>query len=466
VGGGVRGRDGAAAAARRPAGAGAISGLSDVRGADGDAPPGTPQAQSLAALRIAGERVLRANWREGTRRDGVPYAFTCPAPPRYRHMWHWDSCFHAIAWRHVDPARARAELRTVLRSGRPDGFLPHTVFWDAPAGWRRSPLYATRGLLGDHHTETIGPPLLAYAWELVADASPDEPGFRGEALAELATHLRWLEHERDPDRDGLLSIVVPDESGLDDSPKYEPVFGRLAHDRPGYALLMERGRRARWDSHALIARYDHHVEDVWVNVAFALSLHAMARCSGDESWTARAVRVEQALLERCLDRRTGLFLDLAGRDERPVRVSTWSALSPLALRGLPERVRRRLVEEHLLDERRYSAPVGIPSVSMEEPSFHPRWDRFRTWRGPSWMNTAWLLAPAMRELGYERAAERVVASLADAAARGGFREYYDPLTGRGLGARGFGWSTLLLDMSSGLPALSSPSAPRLTRHDG
>ena len=399
-----------------------------------------------SALRAAGEQVLRDNWREGTRSDGVRYAYTCPAPPRYRHMWHWDSCFHAIAWRHVDPARARAELRTVLRSGRPDGFLPHTVFWDSPAGWRRAPLYATRGLLGDRHTETIGPPLLAFAWELVADASPGEPGFRREGLAGLAAHLQWLEHERDPDDDGLLSIVTPDESGLDDSPKYDHVFGRLAHDRPGYALLMERGRRARWDSHTLIARYDHHVEDVWVNVAFALSLHAMARLSGDDSWTVRATHVEQALLARSLDERTGLFFDLAGRDERPVRVSTWSALSPLVLPALPEHVRRRLVEEHLLDERAYRAPVGIPSASMHEPTFNPRWDRFRTWRGPSWVNTAWLLVPAMRELGYESAAGHVVTSLAEAAARDGFREYYQPLTGQGLGARGFGWSTLLLDL--------------------
>ncbi len=404
-----------------------------------------------ATLRVAAEAVLRANWREGVRADGVPYAFTCPAPPRYRHMWHWDSCFHAIAWRLIEPARARAELRTVLRSGRGDGFLPHTVFWDAPAGWRRAPLYATRGLLGDRHTETIGPPLLAFAWELVADASPDDPAFRTEALRDLALHLRWLEHERDPDGDGLLSIVVPDESGLDDSPKYEPVFGRLTHDRAGYALLMERGRRARWDSHTLLARYDHQAKDVWVNVAYALSLHAMARLSGDPSWAARAGCVELALLDRCLDERSGLFFDLAGRDARPVRVSTWSALSPLALRGLPKLVRRRLVEEHLLHDRRYRAPVGIPSVSIEEPSFHPRFNRFRTWRGPSWVNTAWLLTPAMRELGYDAAADRAVQSLAAAALGHGFREYYDPLTGRGLGARGFGWSTLLAELVPGRP---------------
>jgi len=391
--------------------------------------------------------VLRSNWREGARRDGRGYAYTCPAVPRYRHMWHWDSCFHAIAWCHLDPARARAELRTVLRSGRPDGFLPHTVFWDAPARWRRAPFYATRGRRGDWHTETVGPPLLALAWEIVADASAqDDPGFRTEALHALGVHLEWLARERDPDGDGLLTIILPDESGLDDSPKYVPVFGRLTHDRPGYWLLVERGRRAGWDSRTIIARYDHHVEDVWFNVAYALSLHAMARLSGEASWTARARRVEAALLERCWDEGAGLFFDLAGHAERPVRISTWSALSPLALDGLPEDVRRRLVEEHLLDERRYAAPCGIPSVSMQEPSFNPRWDRFRCWRGPSWVNTAWLLVPPLRALGYEEHADHVVSSLTRAAARDGLREYYDPLTGQGLGARGFGWSTLLVDL--------------------
>lgn len=399
-----------------------------------------------SGLTAAGERILRANWREGTRRGGQRYAYTCPAPPRYRHMWHWDSCFHAIAWRHIDAARARDELRTVLASGRADGFLPHTAFWSAPAGWRRAPLYATRGFLGDWRTETIGPPLLAFAWEIVAAASPDAPAFASEALDALGRHLLWLDRERDPDDDGLLSIIAPDESGLDDSPKYEAAYGRLTHDRIGYLLLMERGRRARWDARALMERYDHHVEDVWVNVAYALSLHALARLSGEPSWAARARRVETALMERCYDERTGLFHDLAGHDERPVTVSTWSSLTPLVLEGIPEHVRIRLVEEQLLDSRRYHAPFGIPSVSMDEPSFNPRWDRFRCWRGPSWMNTAWLLAPAMRGLGYEREAARVIDSMALATERHGFREYYNPLTGEGLGARNFGWSALLLDL--------------------
>lgn len=407
-------------------------------------------AATVARLHGEARRVLDGNWREGVRRrDGVPFAYTCPSTPRYRHLWHWDSCFHAIARTRLDPARARAELRTVLRTADPDGFLPHTVFWNHPAGWRRAPLYATARVRGSHRTETIDPPLLAVAWERVAAlGAGEDPGFATEALPLLALHLDWLAHHRDPDGDGLLTILLPDESGVDDSPKFDPVFGRYAHHRLGAFLLIENGRRFGWDSRRIIAATDLHVEDVLVNTAYALSLHAMARMTGEIGYAHRAARTEQALLDRCLDPGTGLFLDLAGRREKPVRVSTWTALAPLALPGIPAAVKHRLVEEHLLDPRRYGAPVGIPSVAMDEPTFNPRFDRWRCWRGPSWVNTAWLLVPPLRALGYGAAADRIVTGLVDAALRHGLREYYDPRDGAGMAARDFGWSALLVDLVS------------------
>ena len=215
-----------------------------------------------------------------------------------------------------------------------------------------------------------------------------------------------------------------------------PSTAPYAHYKPGYFRLVARYGRLGWSAHEIAAVHDEHVEDVWVNVAYALSLRAMARLAGDDAYARRADGVEAALLERCLDPATGLFYDLAGRAERPVRVSTWSALSPLMLDTVPEEVRRRLVEEHLLDPRRYRAAFGIPSVAMDEPSFRPGFDLWRTWRGPSWMNVAWLLTPALRELGYDEDADRIAAGMSQAVARDGLREYYDPRTGAGLGGPG------------------------------
>jgi glycogen debranching enzyme len=400
-----------------------------------------------ARLRDRALGVLQGNWREGVhRRSGARYAFTCPSTPRYRHQWYWDSCFHALVWRRFDVARAQAELRTLLSAGNGKGFLPHTVFWDWPAGWRRAPLYATASFRNSLATISIQTPLIALAWEAVADASPDPAAFRAEGLDDLRRHYDWLADRRDPDGDGLITILFPDESGIDDSPKYDPVFGWMAHHRPGYVALVEQARRLRCDARTITERHDRHVEDVLVNVFYALSLHALARMGGGAVYAERAARVERALLDRCLDRETGLFLDLAGRDERQVPVSTWSALAPLALDGLPEDVRRRIVEEHLLDARRYLAPVGIPSVAREEPTFNPRFDRWRCWRGPSWMTTTWLLVPPMRRLGYEAEANQIVRSLVHSVERFGYREYYNPIDGAGLAGRDFGMSTLLVDL--------------------
>jgi hypothetical protein len=419
-------------------------------------------ASRAGEIRTRAHRMLAASWREGHLADGTKFGYTCPSPFRYRHQWYWDSCFHAIVWRHFDAARAREELRTLVRAGRLDGLIPHTVFWHERAGWRRAPFYATQSLRGSQATAHIQTPMIALAWERVALASDDDPGFRTEALDALRLHYDWLAEHRDPDGDGLISIIHPDESGLDDSPKYDPVFGWMSHYLPGYFWLVERSRRLGYDSREIIERYDEHIEDVLVNVMYALSLAALGRLAGegeDGEYSGRARKVEEALLERCWDERRGLFWDLAGRGQRPIRISTWSSLAPLALPSLPEEVARRLVEEHLLDRRRYLAPVGIPSVSMEEPSFRPGFHLFRCWRGPAWVNTAWLLVPRMRELGYTEEAGRVVESLAGAVERHGFREYYNPLDGDGLAARRFGWSTLLVDLLENGAASVAGAAP-------
>jgi hypothetical protein len=83
---------------------------------------------SGAAALAEAERVLRQNWLEG-RRGERAYRYTQPSPGRYPWQWYWDSCFAAIVWRRFEPARARAELESLLAAQREDGFIGHTIFW-------------------------------------------------------------------------------------------------------------------------------------------------------------------------------------------------------------------------------------------------------------------------------------------------------------------------------------------------
>lgn len=61
---------------------------------------------------------------------------------------------------------------------------------------------------------------------------------------------------------------------------------------------------------------------------------------------------------------------------------------------------------------------------MDKPSFRAGWHLRRCWRGPSWMNTAWLLVPALRRHGYVAEAERIEESCLELVERHGFREFF------------------------------------------
>jgi hypothetical protein len=387
--------------------------------------------------------VLRANWEEGERR-GIPYGYTRPSPGHYPWQWYWDSCFHAIVWRRFDRSRAESELRSLVAAQRPDGFIGHTIFWNRPVTLARAWRYnvVSRTSLS---TETIQPPLLAWAWRIAVGDPGAEPA--------IAEHHRWLSASRDLDADGLLWIVQPDESGLDTSPKFDPVWGRRAHARVGFRRLIARNRGLGWDARRIAAAGGPVVCEVLTNVLWGLARLALGEAS-----------VTPALVGRLWDEDRGLFFDLArgGRGERRTGVSTWASLAPLALPDLPGAIGRRMVEEHLLRPDRYWLPVPPPSVSAREPSFEPRRWRFpvrRYWRGPTWINAAWLLWIGLRRLGYDDPAETLSSVLAAAVAREGLREFYEPFTGAGLGAPDFGWSSLICELADPDPTASGSYFP-------
>jgi Mannosylglycerate hydrolase MGH1-like glycoside hydrolase domain len=370
-------------------------------------------------------RVLTASLASGERR-GVRFDYTRPSPSKYPWQWYWDSCFAAIAWRRFDAERPRKELETLLAAMRDDGFIGHVIFWDRPISLRRLTYYNVSSRRAEM-TGTIQPPLLAWAWRIGVGDPREEP--------RIARHHEWLRANRDLEGDGLLWLVQPDESGLDSSPKFDPVWGYRSHANWGFPLLVAVNRMAGWDARKIRDRGRPVVCEVMTNVLWNLGRMA----HGEKSITP-------ALVDRLWDESRGLFLDEVQPGGARPNVSTWAALSPLALPDLPEEIGRRLIEEHLLDRRRYAAPYGIPSVSMDEPSFRPGWHLFRCWRGPAWLCTAWLLLPALRRAGYEQEADRILAGHVELVERHGFREYYNPLTGDGLAARHFGWSTLLVDL--------------------
>jgi hypothetical protein len=369
------------------------------------------------------QQLLERNWREGVYL-GRDYAFSVPSPRSYPWQWYWDSCFHAIVRRRWEPDRARRELETLLNASD-GGFIGHTIFWGNRIDGARALRYNVSSR-SDLTTHTIQPPLLAWAWRICVGDPNAEP--------RIAEHHDWLREHRDLDGDNLLWIIQPDESGLDASPKFDHVWGRRAQGLPLFPLLIARNRFHGWDAR----RIRPVVCEVVTNVAWSLSEQALGRPSPTP-----------ALVERLWNPRVGRFLDEArGARPRPRVVDTWDTLAPLALPDLPQEIAERLIEE-VLRAPRYAAGVPLPAVALDDPAHTDRetwWGRHRHWRGPSWVNSAWLVTLGLRRLGLDDEADSMARRLAAVMQREGFREYYESHSGRGMGAHDFGWSTLIAEM--------------------
>lgn len=386
-----------------------------------------------AALAEA-ERVLRQNWVVGELR-GRRFEYTEPSPGRYPWQWYWDSCFAAIVWRRFEPSHARAELESLLAAQRPDGFIGHTIFWRSKVSLLRLLFYNVARRDTDQ-TESIQPPLLAWAWRIAVGDPNEEP--------RIGRQVEWLARNRDLEGDGLLWIVQPDESGLDASPKFEEVWGRRANGRIGFPLLVHRNRRLGWDARRIRDAGVPVLCEPLVNTLWSLSLQALGRPSATP-----------ALVDRLWDERRGLFLDEAQPGGLRPQTLTWASLAPLALPDLPEEIGRRLVEEHLLNQREFLTPVAPPSVAVGERGYEPGGGHGpirRYWRGPTWVNSAWLVWLGLRRLDYEAEASQLASGVIGAAGREGLREYYDPRNGKGLGAKDFAWSALVAELADPDPA--------------
>lgn len=390
-------------------------------------------ATDVDAIAGAARELLDRNHREGVD-EGRRYSFSVPSPRSYPWQWYWDSCFHAIVRARWDPAGARAELETLLAAAELDGFIGHIVFWERRIDLKRAVRYniARRS---DLMTRTIQPPLLAFAWSLAVGDPAGHPG--------IEQHHAWIRTHRDLDGDGLLWIIQGDESGMDASPKFDHAWGVLAQGRTLFPLLIAHNRRLGFDARRVDAARRPVVCEVLTNVAHCLSEIALGRPS-----------LTPQLVARLWDDDAGRFFDDVRHARQPTpgpaRPRTWDTLAPLALPDLPEEIGRRLVDE-VLQSPGFRDAVPLPAVALDDPAHTSRQvfgplRRHRHWRGPSWVNSTWLVSLGLRRLGEHDLADALARRLVGVWRNEGFREYYEARSGRGMGAMDFGWSTLLLEL--------------------
>ncbi|MDF5757007.1 hypothetical protein [Spongiactinospora sp. TRM90649] len=412
-----------------------------------------------AALGREALSVLDANW-TGTA--------TVPAPGLYPHQWSFDSAFVTIGLARANPGRARAELAGLLGGQWRTGMVPHILFRTAggyfpgPSVWRsHDNAAAPRDVATSGLTQ---PPLHALAvWWLwrYADDPETAEGFVRQVYPMLIAQHDYLETTRDLGGAGLAAIVHPWESGMDDSPVWDSPLAALPAVRYAYHREMLPGRHPdnhhdRYVSLALsyrdsgydtrYLRQDHPfaVEDPMFNGIWLASCEALAELAPVAGADPRphleaAERIRGALAARLWNGWDGLYYARDLRAGAPIPIATVGSFAPLLDPRMPGEQVSALVAT--LESGRFMGAAGypVPSIDIRAAQF----DRSHYWRGPSWVNTNWLLWHAAGSHGFTELAQVLSACTLRLVRQAGFRECFDPFDGSGRGCRDFSWSAAL-----------------------
>lgn len=414
-------------------------------------------------------RVLRENDLGG---------WTKPAPGLYPHQWNWDSCFIAIGLARIDPERAATELRSLLRGQWRNGMVPQIVFdpkekgyFPGPEVWQceRSPDAPTS-------VPTSGitqPPVLGTAVRAVFDRATAAglrwaPEFAEEMFDRTLAYHRFFYDERCPDDDGLVVVVHPWESGLDNSPPYldagsrvhlayTPKYERLdllhvsAKNRPTnkdydlFVYLLELMRDDDWNQKRYLAHAPLQVQDVLFNGILCRAhrdLEAVGAAIGRDTRELRDWRrqTSESINRRLWNDEDGTYWSwdrVAGTALRDDTLATFGTLYG----GIADTPRCERLLRRLDDPTRFAPEDGypVPTTALNSPRYNPE----NYWLGPTWIATNWLVIQGLRQYGQPDRAARLLHSTVELPKRHGFREYFNPRSGEGYGTDRFSWTAAL-----------------------
>jgi len=378
------------------------------------------------------------------RRETDGYEYTVPSPKSYPYQWLWDSCFHAVIYSYIDIEAAKRELESVVARQFENGMLPHMIYWEKVDGmldieW------------GKEDTSTITqPPIIGYAVCKVYEKSGDKK-FLEKIYPKLWHYTRYLLNDRDPRGNHLIGIINPDESGEDDSPRFDVPLGlppkhTLDENFKKRLALVEKNKACNFDA-PFCMKNNFWVKDVPFNAIMVEHLYRMqdladelVRAEDKEYFSEQADKVKHAMREKLLE--NGVMWPAYSEKYIKMKVATWAIFAPMLGKIYTNSEAEDIVENYLLSNDHFRTPFFLPTVSKSEESFDP--DGF--WRGPVWIFTNWMVYRGLLEYKMYGVAEQIRNSSMQLINKSGFREHFNPFTGEGQGAHNFTWGGLILDM--------------------
>lgn len=398
--------------------------------------------------------------------------YTVPNPKLYPFQWLWDSFFVALGFMTYNEPRAWQEIDNLFKGQWENGMMPHIIFHKEAPNYMPGPdVWMAKAPSGIKTSGITQPPIGAITIRKMLESAKDRKRAEEkvkEYIPKLLAFHRWFHDARDPNNTGLVAVLHPWETGRDNSPDWDIPLSNVpienlesyqrvdtnivdAEQRPQkdtydrYMALVQKFQRDQYDLNTLYATSPFKVADTTINFILNRADHDLLRIAEDvgydlgsdkaviEGW----IKISDAALEKLWNAEESMYECLDLRTGQYTGTSSSGGLVCFLARNLDKGRVDHLIEK--LWQWRETVNYLVPSYSPNGSRFEPQ----RYWRGPVWAVVNFLIYEGLMDHGCKEIGHQIAADTAKVIKENGFCEYFNPITGEGLGGGGFSWTAAM-----------------------
>ena len=324
-----------------------------------------------------------------------------PSRYTYKGVWNWDSMFHAIAVSDWDLSLALAQIKYFTERQAENG-----MYYDA---------FLTNGKIFKFISK---PPVVAWALSEIMKKHPNGVDI-DYFYRTLSKNIKFWETYRL--KNGLFSY---------DSFAPEETYEIHCKCESGWdnSVRWDRGAEKLWaiDLNSYMALTYKILSD------FALKLGLQKE---SEQWSEKYQVLGKKINEKLWCEEIGAYCDYDFISNEFTKVVSPASFFPL-FANVADFAKASALKKLAEDERKFF-PL-FPTVSYDDKDYSSS----DYWRGPTWLNVSYFALKGLKNYGFNEIFDGYknrLLDMCDKEKRGLF-EYYDSRTGKGLGAKQFGWT--------------------------
>jgi hypothetical protein len=345
--------------------------------------------------------------------------------------------------------RGIEEIKSILDYQWKNGMVPHIRFIDSNTPYSPDYKYwkVNKRISGNkNHTSGITqPPLVAYALYMIYKKSKNKKqilNFTKKVYKKIRKYHDFLLRERDPQKENLVCVIHPWETGTDNSPyedaplevartflklnKFRVRLNKKRHlkkitedYRPGnrdyesFGRLIDFFIKNKYNQKKIIKKSPYVIQDVMFNSFLAASVLAMSRLAEKlsksgikkefykkESKEQKKLynKIKKAIQTKLFDTENRIFYSYDLVNKKLLKTDTIHSLSPL-FGKVASKKQAEIIIKKIFSKKDFSPEKMIASTSVKMPEF----DNIRYWLGPIWPVTNWIIYRGLRKYNKKKA---------------------------------------------------------------